>query len=264
MGLGIAPRTTCASGDRLNVGPGTSTFVPSHAMPVRALLLSLLLSLATGLFAQPGSTKVLLYKDRVAAAFDTVKCVKNVLKLNPLLFFRGEIPLYYERALTSRLSLEVGLGVTLRNYMAMTFAGDDVDDFGAGIEILARPSYRMGARWYHTIDLEPQGWYTQVEFVHLTYAKDVRMKGPNGVFTEQKLRDERTYNDIRLLTGYQMLAASSNWMFDLYGGLAYRARHSLIVHETRDLSTDNYVYEVVEQNDPTLGLFLGVKVGMGF
>jgi hypothetical protein len=233
-------------------------------MFLRAILLSLLLPLAARLCAQPGSTKVLLHKDRVAAAFDTVDCVKNVLKLNPLLFFRGEIPLYYERALTSRLSLEAGIGVTLRNYMGMTVVGDDVDDFGAGIDILARPSFRIGARWYHTVDLEPQGWYTQLEFAHLTYAKDVRMKGPNGVFTDKELRDERIYNDFRLLGGYQMLGASNNWMFDLYGGIGYRARHVMIVHETRDLTTDNYTYEVVEKDDPVLALFLGVKVGLGF
>jgi hypothetical protein len=45
-------------------------------------------------------TKVVLYKDRLAAAFDTVDCVKNVVKINPLVFFRGEIPIYYERAIT--------------------------------------------------------------------------------------------------------------------------------------------------------------------
>lgn len=233
-------------------------------MYVRTALFALLLGASSSAWAQPGSTKVLLYKDRIAAAFDTVDCVKNVFKVNPLLFFRGEIPLYYERALTSRLSLEVGVGVTLRNYLAMSFVGDDVDNFGAGIEILPRPSFRIASRWYHTVDLEPQGWYTQVEFAHLSYAKDVRTKGPSGVFTDMVLRDERTYNDVRLLSGYQMLGASNNWLFDLYGGLAYRSRHSLIVHERLDLATDNYAYEVVEKDDPVLALFLGLKVGLGF
>ena len=37
--------------------------------------------------AQP-KTKVVLYKDRLAAAFDTVNCVKNVIKLNAFSFFR--------------------------------------------------------------------------------------------------------------------------------------------------------------------------------
>ena len=76
--------------------------------------------------AQTGgkTTKVLLYKDRLAAQWDTVNCVKNVLKINPLLFLRGEIPLYYERALSHRLSAEIAVGVTFRNYLGGGFTGD--------------------------------------------------------------------------------------------------------------------------------------------
>ncbi|MBK6371536.1 MAG: hypothetical protein IPF64_17455 [Flavobacteriales bacterium] len=80
---------------------------------LRTLLLVVALWSGIGVFAQPGKTKVVLYKDRLAAAFDTVDCVKNVVKFNPLAFFRGEVPVYFERALSARLSLEVGVGVTL-------------------------------------------------------------------------------------------------------------------------------------------------------
>ncbi|MBK7268504.1 MAG: hypothetical protein IPI07_02945 [Flavobacteriales bacterium] len=61
--------------------------------------------------------KVVLYKDRLAAQWDTVKCVKNVIKLNPLMFFRGEIPIYYERALSPQLSPEPASASPWRNYL---------------------------------------------------------------------------------------------------------------------------------------------------
>lgn len=51
---------------------------------LRTLLLVVALWSGIGVFAQPGKTKVVLYKDRLAAAFDTVDCVKNVVKFNPL------------------------------------------------------------------------------------------------------------------------------------------------------------------------------------
>jgi hypothetical protein len=229
----------------------------------------LLLVLAPDAFAQPkkvqpGKARVILYKERMAAQFDTVKVVKNVLKVNPLLFFRGEIPLYYERALTPNVSLELGLGVTLRNYIALSFAGDDADDYGAGTEIIANPSYHIGARFYFVHDLEPQGFYFQPGFSHLVYSKDILVRGPDGSFTEEKYRDERTFNDLRAILGYQMLSATSNWLFDLYGGVAYRDRRMLVVEERLNLQTDEYTYSVEERKDRVPAIFLGVKIGLGF
>lgn len=233
------------------------------------LLLSLFIGAASFLPQQasaqdPKRTHVLLYKDRLAAAFDTVKCVKNAVKINPLLFFRGEIPIYFERALTPELSLEVGLGVTLRNYLALSFVGDDADDFGAGTEIVPNLSYHMGARWYFMDDLEPVGTYLHLEYAHLVYAKDIRAKGSDGQFTDVTYRDERTYNDVRLLFGYQTLSYNNNWMVDFYGGAAFRSQNNIIVNETLDLTTDQYTYNVTESSDNVPAFFLGMKLGIGF
>ncbi|MBK7619674.1 MAG: hypothetical protein IPJ10_10145 [Flavobacteriales bacterium] len=231
---------------------------------LRTLLLVVALWSGIGVFAQPGKTKVVLYKDRLAAAFDTVDCVKNVVKFNPLAFFRGEIPVYFERALSPRLSLEVGVGVTLRNYLVMAYAGDDADEFGAGTEIIPRPSFQAGFRYYLVDDIEPNGSYVQTSFAHLNYTKDIRLKGPTGAFTDDKLRDDRTYNDVRVLFGYQQLSPNSNWLFDVYGGVGYRDRLNVKVQERIDFTTDQFTYSVEESKDQTVAIFLGVKFGIGF
>ena len=235
----------------------------SHLRRILSLTL-LLVSLQS--LAQPGKTKVVLYKDRLAAAFDTVDCVKNVVKINPLVFFRGEVPIYYERAITPKLSLEAGIGITLRNYLALSFTGDDADDFGAGTEIVPRLSFNAGFRYYFTDDLEPQGAYGQISFAHLNFTKDIRTKGPTGEFTDVKLRDDRTYNDVRFLIGYQMLSSNSNWMFDVYGGPAFRDRFNVKVQERLDLTGErpSWAYTIEESKDQTVAFFLGVKIGMGF
>jgi hypothetical protein len=232
------------------------------------LCVSLLIGLASTA-QDPKRTHVLLYKDRLAAAFDTVKCVKNAVKINPLLFFRGEIPIYFERALTPKLSLEVGLGITLRNYLALSFVGDDADDFGAGTEIVPNLSYHMGARWYFMDDLEPVGTYLHVEYAHLVYAKDIRAKGADGQFTDVTYRDERTYNDVRLLFGYQTLSFNNNWLVDFYGGAAFRSRNNIIVTENaippaQENGAVTYDYEVTESSDNVPAFFLGFKLGIGF
>ena len=238
----------------------------------RTLLFGALLCFAFSAVAQPGKTKVVLYKDRLAAQFDTVDCVKNAIKLNPLLFFRGELPIYYERAITPRLSLEIGVGVTLRNYLALSFAGDDADDFGQGTKIVPQPSFHVGARYYLNDDIEPQGPYIQPNFSHLRFIKDIREKGPTGEFTEKSNRDDRTYNDVRVYMGYQMLSSNSNLMFDVYGGLGFRDRLNIKVKEdlvfltgtNGEPNTRRYDYTLERSKNQTVAFFLGIRVGVGF
>ena len=242
----------------------------SRSSIFRSFLLIAACTLSMVSMAQKEKPKTLLYKDRVNAAFDTVNCVKNVFKINPLLFFRGEIPLYYERALTPRLSLEVGIGVTYRNFLALSIAGDDADDYGRGVEIQANPSFHIGGRYYHQIDIEPQGWYSQLEFAHLEYSKKILHKDSLGRFPEdpQRSLDVRTYNDLRLYIGYQLFSSSSNWMCDIYGGVAMRSRHSVkVIEETRVDFTNSrveYLYSTIESDDTVPAFFLGFKVGLGF
>lgn len=209
-------------------------------------------------------TKVLLYRERVQQQFDTVDCVKNVLKLNPLIFMRGEIPLSYERALTSRLSAQLGVGMTWRNYINFNLGTEEVDDFGEGTTIIPKLSYHVAARYYFTVDVEPQGSYIELEFAHLDYVKDIAKKDSMRQITDEKVRDTRTYNDLRLLFGYQSLSATSNWLFDFYGGIGLRDRRMIIVKEDFNPSTLQYQYSNKEQDDIVPALFLGFRVGLGF
>ena len=210
------------------------------------------------------STKVLLYKDRLTAQWDTVNCVKNVFKFNPLLFLRGELPLYYERALSRQISAELAVGITFRNYLGGDLTGDVADDFSAGTDILVKPSFRAGFRYYLTNDLEPQGMYLQGEFAYLDHSKDISVKDSTGHFTDMRLRDQRLYNDIRLYLGYQRLSSINNWLFDAYCGLGFRNRSLTQVEERLNLTERTWDYSVKETHDNVLAPFLGVKVGYGF
>lgn len=215
--------------------------------------------------------KVLLYKERMAAMFDTVDVVKNVLKLNPLLFLRGEIPLYYERALSPRLSAQVGIGMTWRNYINFNLETDEVDDFGEGTDIIAKPSYHIGARYYFGDDLEPQGTYIEIEFAHLDYWKNIAKKDTAqanlGQLTDEYVKDRRAYNDLRLLFGFQTLSATSNWLVDMYGGFGIRDRRMIIAEETIDASVPDkprFSYTTKAVDDIVPVVFLGIRVGLGF
>lgn len=214
--------------------------------------------------AKGEGTKVLLYKDRLAAQWDTVDCVKNVVKFNPLLFLRGEVPFYYERALSHRLSVELGVGLTTRNYFGGGFTGDLPDDFSAGTRIWSRPSAHAGIRWYLADDIEPQGPYAQVEFAYLDHSKNIFMKDSTGHVGDNSLLDRRVYNDVRLYFGYQRLSATSNWLFDAYCGAGFRNRSITQVNERLELPDRRWTYSVTEKHDNVVALFLGIKVGYGF
>jgi hypothetical protein len=221
--------------------------------------------------AQEPRGKVLLYKDHLAAMFDTVSVVKNVLKLNPLLFLRGEIPLYYERALSPRLSAQVAIGMTWRNYINFNLGAEEVDDFGEGTNIIAKPSYHVGARYYFSDDIEPHGTYLELEFAHLDYWKDIAKKdttqGNFGKLTGVFAEDRRAYNDLRLLFGVQSLSSTSNWLIDLYGGFGVRDRRMIIVEESINVTVPNkpiFSYSTKEVDDVVPVIFLGFRVGLGF
>ena len=211
-----------------------------------------------------GKTKVVLYKDRLAAQWDTVNCVKNVLKFNPLLFLRGEIPIYYERALSHRLSAEIAAGVTTRNYLGGDFTGDTPDDFSAGTQIIPKLAAHVGFRWYFTDDIEPQGTYIQGEFAYIDHSKDIATKDSTGRLTDNTLRDQSIYNDVRVYFGYQRLSSTNNWLFDAYCGVGYRNRSITQVNERLNLVERDWTYSVEETHDNVPAFFLGVKIGYGF
>lgn len=222
-------------------------------------------TLAPSAHGQQGekATKVLLYKDRVAAQWDTVNCVKNVFKLDPLVVLRGEIPLYYERALSSRASAELGLGITTRNYLGGV-AGEVSDNFSAGVRIVKKPAIHAGFRYYLADDLEPQGSYLQLSFAYLDHSRDITLRDSTGQFTGQVLRDRKVYNDVRFYFGYQRLASTSNWLFDAYGGLGFRSRTFSSVKESINLATRAWSYAMEDRHDNIPVLFVGLKVGYGF
>ena len=266
MGPPEARRSRCgALAGNGPADPSGAYFRRMASLP-RPLVAALFLLFAGAASAQAPKhgAKVILQKDRIAAAWDTVDCVKNVFKLNPLLFLRGEIPLYYERALSHRLSAELAVGITNRNFIDLSFNGEGADDFSAGTHIVVKPSFHVGARYYLTEDIEPQGFYVQGEFAFLDHAKDISEKDSTGRYTSNTLRDDRAYNDVRLYAGYQRLATTSNWLFDAYIGMGLRNRSLNTVEERLNIADGRWTYPQETIHDNVAAFFLGVKVGYGF
>ena len=150
------------------------------------LPLPVLFVLAAGTVSAQGKgrMKVLLQNEGSNAPADTVDMVRSALKLNPLLFLRGEVPIYYERALSSHWSMELAVGFTTRNTLNLPRSHESADAYSAGTKILLRPSFHTGLRYYLTKDLEPEGFYFQGECAYLEYAKKIFVKDEKGQLTD--------------------------------------------------------------------------------
>lgn len=206
----------------------------------------------------------MLFKEHSKSQWDTVSVMKNCVKLNPLLFFHGEIPIYFERAVSERISLEVGLGFTSRNHVSLVVNDDESDDFGAGVEIQPKLATHIALRYYFTDDLEPYGWYLSPEFATRTYTKIITEKDNSGALTNMLRNDERVFNDTKLLLGYQLLGGTNNWLFDMYGGFGLRNRDLKKVRENYDLVNETRTYTDEFIDDTIFAFYLGFKFGIGF
>lgn len=226
-----------------------------------------LMVLVTGTLSAQGKgqkMRVVLQVDSAAGPLDTVNLVRNSIKLNPLLLLRGEVPIYYEHALSRRVSLVLAAGISTRNTLDMGHSHEHVDAYSAGTKVIAKPALHAGLRYYLTKDMEAQGFYVQGEFVYLDHSKNITLKDAQGRFTERTLRDQRIYKDERLYFGYQRLASTSNWLFDAYGGLGLRSRAMDEVNEHLDLGDGKWSYTQEVVRDQVVAYFLGIKVGYGF
>lgn len=229
--------------------------------------LAAVLVVVTGTISAQGNgqkMKVVLQGDSSSMPGDTVNLVRNAIKLNPALFLRGETPIYYEHALFPRMSVVVAAGITNRKALDLPHSQERSDAYGASTDVLSRPAFHAGLRYYLTKDLEAQGFYFQGEFVYLDHSKDISVRDARGRFTEGSLRDQSIYKDERLYFGYQRLASTSNWLFDAYGGLGYRSRELHQVNERMDLKDGQWTVTQEVVRDHVLAYFLGVKLGYGF
>ena len=230
------------------------------------IMLPVLFMLAIGTVSAQGKGKVmvLMQRDGPTGPVDTVKLVRSALMLNPILFLRGEVPLYYERVLSPRVSLELAVGLTTRNSMDLPGSHERADEYSAGTKVHTRASYHAGLRYYLTKDMEPQGFYFQGEFAYLEHAKDISMKDEQGRSTDVALRDESVFKDGRLYFGYQRLASTNNFLLDTYFGAGLRSSAVSSVHERLDLEENKWSYTQEEIHDQVAAFFFGVKLGYGF
>lgn len=192
---------------------------------------------------------------------DSLVEVYNALKLDPLQVFRGEISAFYERRISDRISVELGLGVTRRNWTLPMF-NLDADDLRRNITVLTGPSGRLGVRYYFTESPELNGMYIMPQIAYRRYDKRFGDLDSTGTLTGDTHLDRREIREFNITVGYQQLSVSSNFFFDIYIGLGYVQRNN---REVKRLPVPvQSLYATESKTEYGFIPVIGLKLGWGF
>jgi hypothetical protein len=151
----------------------------------------------------------------------------NIVKIAPLGFITGQFPLLYERRITDFLTVEIGGGITNRNYLRGAFVsageGDDASMFkeypwsssGSDYDV-AEPLYsfdarkpamgylfRISPRIYFESEA-PDGSFLGLQFNHATYNFTIP-KYVSGAHTGAPQKEHETVTDFMVHFGHQWI-----------------------------------------------------------
>ncbi len=189
---------------------------------------------------------------------------KNVIKINPLDAISGSFPIYFERVLSNKFSVEVGVGLTATSEWNITinqelFENSDYEGFHKGKTGLM---FKIGARYYAGRgDDAPEGTYFALEYQTKNYKFDAYPIVNGSRFQGALVESSVSNTDlIRILFGYQSEGSSSNFVWDPYIGIGWRKHTFNGWYEEEN--TSNAIFGEKSEYKPIF--LIGFKMGIRF
>lgn len=210
---------------------------------------------------------------------DKISQFKNAIKINPLLFLRGELPIYYERVIHKNFSLEAAIGLTFKDYLGGIFeemSSDDFDLIGADVteKMKANISYKFGVRFF------PSGYALDGVYFSLEFAKrnfDMNLSIKNNIpefdpitFTQiinntvYTFNEKRYHTEIKFIYGENEFYFWDNMFLDYYVGAGIDFYSEKKVKVTSENFTNKHTYSLESSNNIIPKFYLGVKYGFVF
>lgn len=225
---------------------------------------------------------------------DNVSLFKNAIKINPLLFLRGEIPVYYERSISNFFSIEASVGLTFKDYLGNASEEMSSNDFELEFEdytekVKPNLSYGVGIRYY-TGGYALDGVYFALYFAKRNFDRDIIITSTTQNFDQNfnattiietfDFREKRHHNEIRLIYGENEFYFWDNMFLDYYIGIGidfYNKDKVKVEDPTTDPSTLfnnafnpfnnlnlNKTYSIESTSSIAPRFYLGVKYGFAF
>lgn len=192
---------------------------------------------------------------------DTLFRIATAIKINPTVFFRGELPIYLERKITSNFSLEVAYLMTRRDLFGGTF-DHDLDDLSGQVQIESGNGYKVAVRYYFQRSEELYGPYISGEYACREHKKYFFQEDSLGLVTTERLLDDRSYREYKLIGGMQNLSYYSNFFFDIYTGIGLKQKEFQEVHQRDPGVVPSHFLRNTQGEG--ISFYLGFKFGYGF
>lgn len=191
---------------------------------------------------------------------DSLAFADDAVKTDPIQFIFGDYSLYYERLLSTRISTEIGGGITRRNYLGGINDYDE-DNIARNIDVKTGYAYKVSLRIYMKKSPEIHGFYISPVFSQRYYLKDFKAINSAGELTGKVSEDRRLITDGGLLIGFQKLSLLSNFLLDFYVGVVYRSKDYEIVRQT---DSPGIEYSSAPLKENAFAFTGGIKIGLGF
>ncbi|MBX3101679.1 MAG: hypothetical protein KF690_04160 [Bacteroidetes bacterium] len=220
--------------------------------------------------------RVFEYGDHVKSS--SLSTYSTAFKLNPYGLLNGEIPVFAERRITPKISLEASLGITMKDYISRMYQlmwdeeyenpfDNELSEFRTQ---KTGYTYSLAFRYFPSADYDAiEGLFFGIMWKHRAHFSEIDPASMNGRYPEvtSVAKEKRVVRDLALIFGQQIFwdaNISSEWMI----GLGYRntANKYLNLIEQHDPQTDTYERKAVMQEKPFTGpsLILAWKLGFGF
>lgn len=192
---------------------------------------------------------------------DSIYAVRNALKIDPVQIVVGEYELIYERILSNHWSVEAGLGITRRNYLADR-RDYTLDDLGQNVSIETGYSFTLSIRNYFWDSPELIGPYVELGGNIRQYDLNYAVIDSSGSLTGDEFPDTRKFTSGYVNFGFQALPLNSNIFADFYLGVALRYADLRIIRAEDIHDPATYFYQ--NKEEWRWGFNVGVKIGVGF
>ena len=222
----------------------------------KIILLTILSNICLSVFSQDGP-KVVVFNSQEETKKEPV-IYQNLVKLSVLEAFSGDLSLYYERILKPNLSGEVGLGITLDDYLTVAFDNTSINS--SDRTALMGTSFGLGLRYYPFRASEDFYFAPEYKFryYHNTYNPNGSTSGSIDVFEEKK-----TISNFRMTVGY-VYFFDDKIFIDYFAGIGVGVVKNSYYDSVYDGNTQTYNYELISTSQPRPRLTLGVKFGFAF
>ncbi|MGZ5192099.1 MAG: hypothetical protein ACXWCZ_13910 [Flavisolibacter sp.] len=215
---------------------------------------------------------------------------QNIIKIAPLGFLFGNIPLFYERSINDFLSVQVGAGVTTRNYLRewVSNIGEDDNVESADGKTTWNGTQGDYSNYNSANDFENRksslGYLFSIQpriyfesegldgyFIALSYEKarynfssrmiETGLAIGEPKYTDQYFKEYDDFSDIAVNTGVQTLYDKISVEYTV--GVALRSKKGIRYAYTQDYS-GNYIdgYTEIKKNAPAF--LIGFKIGYHF